>query len=60
MTGVWSIWAVAARGIQAACHWSRRADLTDRRVGKLEDELIEAQEREIAGVKGDVAELEGN
>lgn len=33
--------------------------MTDPRVGKLEDELIEAQERAIAGAKGGVAELEG-
>ena len=37
----------------------RRADISDPRACKLADEIIAAQEREIAEMKGYIAELEG-
>lgn len=38
---------------------SRRAQITDSRVRKLAEQIIEAQEREIAEMKGYIADLEG-
>jgi uncharacterized protein (DUF305 family) len=37
----------------------RRADIADPRLRKFADEIIETQEREIAKMKGHIAELEG-
>jgi uncharacterized protein (DUF305 family) len=38
---------------------SQRARITDPRVRKLADQIIESQQREIAEMEGLIAELEG-